>query len=63
MDKKVEFNQMELQVLYSACMSYGNTLSDVMKKIVGCDEAVDILGDIEKESWNIARKIAEYMEE
>lgn len=49
MDKKVEFK-------------YGNTLSDIMKKIVGCDEAVDMLGDIAKESWNLARKITEYME-
>ena len=62
MDKKVEFNQRELQVLHSACMSYGNTLSDIMKKVVGCDEAVDMLGDIAKESWNLARKIVEYME-
>lgn len=62
MDKKVEFNQRELQVLYSACMSYGNTLSDIMKKVVGCDEAVDMLGDIAKESWNLARKITGYME-
>lgn len=62
MDKKIEFNQRELQVLYSACMSYGNTLSDIMKKIVGCDEAVDMLEDIAKESWNLSRKITGYME-
>lgn len=59
MDKKVEFNQKELQVLYSACMSYGNTLFDIMKKIVGCSETVDMLGDRAKESWNLARKITE----
>lgn len=62
MEKKIRFTQDELQVLYSACMSYGNTLSDIMKKIVGCDKAVDMLGDITKESWNLARKITEYME-
>lgn len=63
MEKKIKFTQDELQVLYSACMSYGNTLSDIMKKNVGCNEAVDMLGDTAKESWNLARKITEYMEE
>lgn len=41
MKKKIKFTQDELQVLYSACMSYGNTLSDIMKKIVGCNELED----------------------
>ena len=63
MDKEINFTQRELQVLYSACMSYGNGLRDIIKKIVDCDKAVDLLNDVAKESWNLAMKITGYMED
>ena len=60
MDKKMEFTQEELQLLYAACMSYGDKLSQILKGIP--NEETDNLSDRAKESWNLARKITEYME-
>jgi len=63
MDKEIIFTQEELQLLYAACMSYGDKLSQVLKSIPNEGEIVlDRLSDRAKESWNLARKIAEYME-
>ena len=64
MDKKFEFTQEELQLLYAACMSYGDKLSQIIKNIPNEGGVVlDNLSDRAKESWNLARKITEYMEE
>lgn len=64
MDKKMEFSQEELQLLYAACMSYGDKLSQILKIIPNEGEIVlDKLSDRAKDSWNLARKITEYMEE
>lgn len=60
MDNRINFTQEELQMLYTACMSYGNKLSQVIKSIP--NEDTDRLSDRAKESWNLARKITEYME-
>ncbi len=62
MDNKTIFNQEELQLLYAACMSYGDKLSDIVKSIPNEAETTDELSDRAKESWNLARKITEYME-
>lgn len=63
MDNKVNFTQKELQLLYAACMSYGEKLSEVLKSIPNEEGIVlDNLSDRAKESWNLARKITEYME-
>lgn len=63
MNKKINFTQEELQLLYAACMSYGDKLSKVLKSIPNEGEIVlDRLSDRAKESWNLARKITEYME-
>lgn len=60
----MEFSQKELQLLYAACMSYGNKLSQILKSIPNEEEIVlDKLSDKAKDSWNLARKITEYMEE
>lgn len=57
------FTQEELQLLYAACMSYGDKLSQILKSIPNEREIVlDKLSDRAKESWNLARKITEYME-
>ena len=61
MDKKFEFTQEELQLLYAACMSYGDKLSQIIKNIP--NEKTNKLSDRAKGSWNLARKITEYMEE
>lgn len=50
-------------MLYAACMSYGDKLSQILKSIPNEGEIVlDKLSDRAKESWNLARKITEYME-
>ncbi len=63
MNKNIKnFTQKELQLLYAACMSYGDKLSQVLKSIPNEGEIVlDRLSDRAKESWNLARKITEYM--
>ena len=56
------FTQEELQLLYAACMSYGNKLAEIKKSIP--DEGrniLDNLADRAKESWTLARTITEYM--
>lgn len=64
MDNKMEFTQEELQLLYATCMSYGDKLSQVLKSIPNEGETVlDKLSGRAKDSWNLARKITEYMEE
>lgn len=60
MDSKINFTQEELQLLYAACMSYGNKLSEIIKSIP--NEETDRLSDRAKDSWNLARKITKYME-
>ena len=61
MNSKIVFAQEELQLLYAACMSYGDKLSEIIKSIP--NEETDRLSDRAKDSWNLARKIIEYMEE
>ena len=61
MDNRIRFTQEELQLLYAACMSYGDELSGIIKSIP--NEKTDSLSDRAKDSWNLARKITEYMKE
>ncbi|MDE6740398.1 MAG: hypothetical protein K2K07_15045 [Lachnospiraceae bacterium] len=64
MDKTLEFTQEELQLIYAACMSYGDKLVEIKKSIPDEGKIVlDNLTDRAKESWNLARKITEYMED
>ena len=64
MDKTLEFTQEELQLIYAACMSYGDKLAEIKKSIPDEGKTVlDNLADRAKESWNLARKITEYMED
>lgn len=63
MDNKINFTQEELQLLYAACMSYGNTLSQIFKSIPNEEEIIlNRLSDRAKDSWNLARKITGYRE-
>lgn len=59
MDNKINFTQEELQLLYAACMSYGDKLSEVIKSIP--NEETNNLSDRAKDSWNLARKITGYL--
>lgn len=64
MENKLEFTQEELQLLYAACMNYGDKMSHILKSIPNEGEnIIDRLSDRAKDSWNLARKITEYMEE
>lgn len=64
MNKTLEFTQDELQLLYAACMSYGDKLVEIKKSIPNEGKVVlDNLADRAKESWNLARKITDYMED
>ena len=56
------FTQEELQLLYAACMNYGNKLCDIVKTIPNENNITDELSDKAKESWQLARKITEFME-
>lgn len=63
MDNKIKFTQEELQLLYTACMSYGDKLSQILKSIPNEGEIIlNKISDRAKDSWNLARKITEYME-
>lgn len=62
MDDRIRFTQEELQLLYVACMSYGDKLSEIIKSIPNEEEnIVNGLSDRAKESWNLARKITGYV--
>ncbi len=62
MDNKIKFTEEELQLIYVACMSYGDKLSEIIKDIPNeVENIVNGLYDRAKESWNLARKITEYM--
>lgn len=64
MDSRINFTQDELQLLYAACMSYGDKLSEIIKSIPNEGEnIIDMLSDRAKDSWNLARKITEDMED
>ncbi len=58
----MDFTQNELQLLYAACMSYGDKLSDIIKSIPNEAENTDRLSDRARESWNLAMKLTKYME-
>lgn len=60
----MKFTQEELQLLYAACMSYGDKLSGIIKSIPNEGEnIINRLSDRAEDSWNLARKITEYMED
>ena len=60
--KRINFTQEELQLLYAACMSYGDKLSGIIKTIP--NESENIINELSvrvKDSWNLARKITEQL--
>lgn len=62
--ENMDFTREELQLLYAACMSYGDKLAEIKKSIPNEGKTVlDNLADRAKDSWNLARKITVYMED
>ena len=63
-NREISFTHKELQLLYAACMNYGDKMSGIIKSISNEEEnVIDRLSDRTKDSWNLARKITEYMED
>ena len=54
------FSRNELDLMYAACMAYGNKLSKIAKEIPSEPKIVDLLSKKAKESWNMAIKITNY---
>lgn len=62
MDNKTNFTQEELQILYAACMNYGNQLSEMVKSIPNEEKIiVDGLATKAKLSWQLAIKITQFI--
>lgn len=58
MSNEIKFTQEELQLLYAACLSYGDKLSEIVKSIP--NEDTNGLAEKAKSSWSLARKIKEF---
>lgn len=59
MENTMNFTQEELQLIYAACMSYGDKLAEIKKTIPNEDEIIfDRLADRAKDSWALAKKVA-----
>ena len=64
MDKTLEFTPEELQLIYAACMNYGDKSAEIKRSIPNESEIIlDNLSDRAKGSWSLARKITKYMED
>ena len=62
-DKQIIFTQEELQLIYAACMSYGDKLAEIKKSIPNEDDSIlDNLADRAKGSWNLAKKVTEFLD-
>ena len=57
------FSRNELDLMYAACMAYGNKLSEIAKEIPNEPQIADLLSKKAKESWNMAIKITNYLDD
>lgn len=57
------FSKNELDLMYAACMEYGNKLSMMAKEISNEHQIIDLLSKKAEESWNMAIKITNYLED
>ena len=55
------FSRNELDLMYTACMTYGNKLSVMAKELPNEPIIADLLSKKAKESWNMAIKITNYL--
>ncbi len=64
MDYAINFTKEELQLIYAACMSYGDKLAEIKKTIPYEDEMItDRLANRAKAGWSLAKKVAGCMQE
>ena len=56
------FSRNELDLMYAACMAYGNKLSMMAKELPNESNIMKLLTDRAKESWNMAVKITNYLD-
>ena len=64
MENTINFTQEELQLIYVACIGYGDKLAEIKKTIPYEDERItDRLADRAKAGWNLEKKISGCMQE
>ena len=64
MSDKVNFTQEELQLIYTACISYAEKLVETIKCIPNEEEFIrDAISNKANKLYRLARKMTEYMEE
>lgn len=56
------FSRNELDLMYAACMAYGNKLFEIAKEIPNEPKIADLLSKKAKESWDMAIKIINYLD-
>lgn len=56
------FSRNELDLMYASCMAYGNKLSVMAKELPNEPKIADLLSKKAKESWNMAEKITNYLD-
>lgn len=56
------FSRNELDLMYAACMAYGNKLFEMAREIPNEPQIADLLSKKAKESWNMAIKITNYLD-
>ena len=56
------FSRNELDLMYAACMAYGNKLFEMAKEIPNESKIADLLSKKAKDSWNMAIKITDYLD-
>lgn len=57
------FSRNELDLMYAACMAYGNKLFEMAREIPNEPQIADLLSKKAKESWNMAIKITNYLDD
>ena len=56
------FSRNELDLMYASCMAYGNKLFEIAREIPNESQIMELLTDRAKESWNMAEKITNYLD-
>lgn len=59
MSNIINLTEDEIQLIYAACMNYGNKLSNMAKDIPNESSITNNITDRAKEAWDLARKILE----
>lgn len=56
-----EFDEMELQILYTACIQYGNSLSEETKLHCNLPEVIEMTKEEANRAYSLAVKITSMM--